>query len=68
MHVSMFGVGKSPHEQGQWAATAALEILKGAAPSQIPLAYNTKGDLFFNKTIGARIGITEPPPLAKVVE
>ena len=68
MHISMFGVGKSPAEQGEWAAKAALKILDGASPSQIPLTYNTRGELFFNKTIASRIGLSEPPALAKVVE
>ena len=68
MHISMFGVGKSPAEQGEWAAKAALKILDGTSPSQIPLTYNTRGELFFNKTIASRIGLSEPPALAKVVE
>ena len=68
MHVAMFGVGKSPEEQGRWAAKAALEILGGVSPANIPLAYNTEGTLYFNPSIAAQIGITEPPPLAKIID
>lgn len=67
MHVSMLGVGKLPEEQGTWAAKAALAILDGAEPSEIPLAHNKEGKLYFNPKIAARLGITEFPPLAELV-
>ncbi len=67
MHVSMLGVGKLPEEQGEWAARAALAILDGVPPSKIPLAYNKEGKLYFNPKIAARVGITEFPPLAELV-
>lgn len=68
MHFSMLGVGKLPEEQGRWAARAALKILDGVPPSKIPLAYNTEGKLFFNKTISANLGLREFPALAEVIE
>ena len=68
MHVAVFGVGKSPEEQGRWAAKAALRILDGVPPSKIPLAYNTEGQLYFNPEIAASIGVTDAPPLAKLVD
>lgn len=68
MHVSMLGVGKLPEEQGRWAALAALKILDGTPPSRIPLAHNKEGQLYFNRKIAARLGITEFPPLAEIVE
>lgn len=68
MHFSMLGVGKLPEEQGEWAAKAALAILGGAEPSQIPLAYNKDGKLYFNPKIAAQLGITEFPPLAVLVD
>src|SRR3712207_5268391 len=37
--VSLLGVVKSPEEQGRWAAQAALRILEGIPPSDIPLSY-----------------------------
>ncbi len=67
MHLAMLGVGKSPEEQGRWAAKAALKILDGVPPSQIPLAYNREGKLYFNPRIAARLGVTQAPPLAEVV-
>jgi len=67
MHIAMLGVGKSPQEQGRWAAKAALKILDGVSPGQIPLAYNKAGQLYFNTRIAARLGITEIPPLAEIV-
>jgi len=67
MHLALLGVGKVPEEQGRWAALAALKILDGVAPSQIPLAYNKEGRLYFNRRIAARLGIEESPPLAELV-
>jgi len=67
MHTALIGVGKSPEEQGRWAARAALRILDGVPPSQIPVAYNKEGELLFNTRIAARLGIAEPPPLAQLV-
>jgi ABC-type uncharacterized transport system substrate-binding protein len=67
MHISMLGVGKSPEEQGRWAAHAALKILDGVEPSRIPLTHNTEGKLYFNRRIAASMGIDNVPPLATVV-
>lgn len=68
MPYALLGVGKLPEEQGDWAADAALAILDGAAPSSIPLAYNTHGELLFNPKVAARLGIAEPPALARIVD
>jgi hypothetical protein len=68
MPISMLGVGKLPEEQGRWAALAALKILDGTPPSRIPLAHNKEGKLYFNRKIAARLGITEFPPLAEIVD
>jgi len=68
MHISLLGVGKVPEEQGRWAAKAALKILDGVRPSDIPMAYNKEGQLFMNRTIAGKMGITEFPPLAKIVD
>lgn len=67
MHLALLGVGKVPEEQGRWAARAALKIIDGALPSQIPLAYNKEGRLYFNRKIAARLGIEDSPPLAELV-
>ncbi len=65
--ISLFGVVKSPQEQGRWAAQAALRILEGVQPSDIPVSYNREGALFFNERIARRLGIKELPALAKAV-
>jgi ABC-type uncharacterized transport system substrate-binding protein len=65
--VSLIGVVKSPEEQGRWAAQAALRILEGVPPSDIPLSYNREGELFFNARIARKFGIKDSPPLARAV-
>ena len=65
--VSLIGVVKSPEEQGRWTAHAALRILEGVPPSDIPLSYNREGELFFNARIARKFGIKDPPPLARAV-
>ncbi len=67
MPVAMLGVGKVPEEQGRWAARAALRIIDGVPPSAIPLTYNKEGQLYFNARIAANLGVTEYPPLARLV-
>jgi ABC-type uncharacterized transport system substrate-binding protein len=65
--VSLIGVVKHPEEQGRWVAQAALRVLDGVQPSDIPLTYNREGELFFNTRIAKRLGIKEAPPLARTV-
>lgn len=65
--VSLIGVVKSPEEQGRWAGQAALRILDGVQPSDIPLSYNRDGDLFFNPRIAKSLGIKDQLPLARAV-
>jgi ABC-type uncharacterized transport system substrate-binding protein len=65
--VSLIGVVKSPEEQGRWTAHAALRILEGVPPSDIPLSYNREGELFFNARIARQFGIKDSPPLARAV-
>lgn len=68
MHLAVLGVGKVPEEQGRWAAQAALRIMDGVPPSAIPLAYNKEGQLYLNRTLARKLGITSFPPLATIVE
>jgi hypothetical protein len=65
--VSLVGVVKSPEEQGRWAAQAALRILDGVQPSDIPVSYNREGELFFNARLAKKLGIRESPSLARTV-
>jgi len=65
--VSLLGVVKRPEEQGRWLAHAALRILDGVKPSDIPLTYNREGELFYNARIAKRIGVKGSVPLARAV-
>ena len=48
MPFSTIGFTKIPQEQGEWAAQAAIEILKGKSPSEIPIVANRDWDLWLN--------------------
>ncbi len=47
-------------EQGEWAARAALAILKGRAPADIPMATNRKARVYLNMSMAKRLGIRFP--------
>jgi ABC-type uncharacterized transport system substrate-binding protein len=64
---TLIGVAKYPEEQGRWVGHAALRILDGVKPADIPLTYNREGELFFNARIARRLGVTASPPLARAV-
>jgi len=68
--ISLVGVIKIPEEQGECAAAAALRILDGEKPSDIPIVSNKKGNLYVNLRIANKLGaIFSPATLrsAKVV-
>lgn len=65
--VSLVGVVKIPQEQGHWVGQAALRILEGVSPRDIPLSYNREGELYFNERIARRLGIHDLPALARAV-
>ena len=69
--LALVSYNKIAAEQGDWAARAALQILKGAAPSAIPVATNQKGELVVNARVAKKAGITPPFEMvqeAKVLE
>jgi ABC-type uncharacterized transport system substrate-binding protein len=68
MPYAMLGYTKVAEEQGIFAATAALDILKGAAPSSIPVAANKRAKIFINPKVAARAGIIFKPELVKMAE
>lgn len=68
MPYALIGVTKDFAEMGAWAAHAALSILDGTPPNQIPMSANKKGRLYFNRRLAKKLGITEIPPLAITVE
>ena len=56
--LAIVGFNKVAAEQGDWAAQAAIKIMKGASPSSIPLSANVKGELVINVRIAKKAGIT----------
>jgi len=68
MSYALLGIVKLPEEQGEWAAQAALKILDGAKPSEIPLARNKRGKLYINMRIGNKLGILLAPELIELAE
>lgn len=55
-----FTVAKVPEEQGDWAARAALRILDGVDPGDIPVATNQKASLTLNLKMAQATGILLP--------
>ena len=51
MPYSAFGYTKVASEQGEWAANAAIKILDGISPGEIPLATNKKWDIWLNEEL-----------------
>lgn len=68
MPVAMMGYVKIPEEQGEWAASAALKILAGQTPRDIPIARNTQGKLMININVSTKAHITFSLPILKVAE
>jgi ABC-type uncharacterized transport system substrate-binding protein len=52
--------GKVAQEQGVWSAKAALKILDGTSPADIPLVKNQEGTLIINIPIAKKIGAEIP--------
>lgn len=60
MPYTIMGVTKVPEEQGEWAAEAALAILGGVKPSELPIVPNKRRDIWINATIVEASGIDMP--------
>jgi ABC-type uncharacterized transport system substrate-binding protein len=61
MPYAAFGLTKVAGEQGDWAAGAAMEILRGKRPSDIAITANRQTRCYFNTELAARIGFVPPP-------
>ena len=48
---AMYAMTKVPEEQGEWSAEAARAILRGQAPSHIPVAVNRKWEIYINQAL-----------------
>jgi ABC-type uncharacterized transport system substrate-binding protein len=68
MPYSMIGMTKLPEEQGVWAGKAALQIIKGASPSSIPVSANKQAGLFLNVKLASKAGIVFKPELVKTAQ
>ena len=63
MPFALLGLTKVPEEQGEWAAKAALGILEGMAPSDIPIVANSRRDVWVNTGILAVSRLALPDDL-----
>lgn len=68
MPYALLGIVKSSEEQGEWAAQAALKILDGTKPSEIPMTHNKHGKLYINLRMGNRLNILFTPELLELAE
>lgn len=62
---SLISFTKIAEEQGEWSAQAALRILNGTRPSDIPVVTNKRGELFVNLKIADKLGVVINPELLK---
>lgn len=65
MPYAMFGLTKVAEEQGEWAATAALEILAGTRAIDVPIIANRKWDVWANAALLDGAGIDLPRNLKR---
>jgi ABC-type uncharacterized transport system substrate-binding protein len=68
MHFALAGYVKVPEEQGEWAANAAIEIMNGKSPADIPVAGNKKARVFLNMKLAKKLGIVFPIELVNQAE
>ncbi|MDP2923322.1 MAG: ABC transporter substrate binding protein [Candidatus Omnitrophota bacterium] len=61
-------ISKSPKEHGLWAAEAALKILHGTKPCDIPIESNKKGSLILNLILADKLNIVFSPALLRSAE
>lgn len=65
MPYTLLGFTKVPEEHGVWAGKAAIEILHGTPPRDIPIASNRKWDIWINEGLVKSSGIRLPDPLTR---
>ncbi len=68
MPFAMLGLTKVSEEQGEWAIAAALKILDGTKPSEIPVVRNKNGKLYVNMRMANVINLTFNKGLLKNAE
>ncbi|HTN52863.1 MAG TPA: ABC transporter substrate binding protein [Anaeromyxobacter sp.] len=65
MPYAMLGFVKVAEEQGQWAAKTTIAILKGTAPSAIPVTPNKQAKVLLNPAVAGKAGILFKPELVR---
>jgi hypothetical protein len=58
-------VSKSANEHGTWAAQAALKILEGTKPQDIPIVINKKGEISLNLILAEKLDVVFSPSLLR---
>jgi len=58
--VALMTYAKSAEEQGAWSATAALKMLDGTSPADIPIVKNKEGTLILNIRIASKMSVELP--------
>ncbi len=65
MPFTLLGYTKIPEEHGEWSAKAAIAILDGTLPIDIPIVSNRKWDLWLNPILLERSGVKLPRKLTR---
>lgn len=65
MPYTILGLTKIPEEHGEWAAQAALYILSGTQPSDIPIVSNRKWEIWLNQNILAKTEAILPKSISQ---
>jgi hypothetical protein len=60
MPYELIGLTKIPQEQGSWAVKAALKIMEGTPPKEIPVQRNKKAKIYLNMILAKKMGIKFP--------
>ncbi len=59
---------KDATEQGEWAATTAMEILSGRSPSEIPMTRNSRGRMIVNSKMARTLNVEIPASMLTAAE
>lgn len=65
MPFGLIGLTKVQQEQGEYAAWAALQILDGKEPREIPVVTNKKGNLSLNVVVAGKLGVVFTPAMLR---
>jgi ABC-type uncharacterized transport system substrate-binding protein len=58
MPYCVYGLTKVAEEQGSWAGNAALQILSGKSPADIPITKNKETRSYINNELASKIGLS----------